>query len=194
MVRLGAERRGFLGELIDDQLNQVKQDALAFASACADQRRRDGTGIFKSPWKSKWSAMRMFSDRDLPQEIRSSAFQLSSALHNCDGLFDLIDREIRHVDFPGSDDDDCYKSRFGPGGFLPDELCKELDTTTASLNKYAKAIGIETPTKGQRNFRYRVFDRELICRYIVASVSDTTTVQAARRILAEIESKSNNKK
>jgi hypothetical protein len=194
MVRLGADRRASLGELIDDHLNQVKQKGLAFAAACAGEKRSDGSGIFKSPWKGAWSMRRMFADRDLAKGVRSAAFGIFTALHNCDELFYLIDREIRQIDFPGSEDDDSYKSRFGPGGYLPDEICKELDISTATLNKYAKAIGVDTPAKGQRNFRYRVFDRELICRHIIAAVSDTDTVEAARQIVTDIESKSNNKK
>lgn len=71
--------------------------------------------------------------------------------------------------------------------YLPKELAVELDISDKSLSTYAKAAGVDTPGRGQRNHRYSETDREAICRHIMASGGAPEPVSLARSIVDEIE-------
>lgn len=79
-------------------------------------------------------------------------------------------------------------------GLLPSELATELSSSTATINKYAKSAGVKTPGRGRSNFRYSADDREKIIRQIANHGSDSIIVGRCKEILAEIESKSKNRK
>jgi hypothetical protein len=74
---------------------------------------------------------------------------------------------------------------------LSAELCGQLGgISTATLNAYAKAAGVNTPGRGQRNFRYSADDSRRVLQWVADSGSDAGTVKCAREALREIETKS----
>jgi hypothetical protein len=74
--------------------------------------------------------------------------------------------------------------------FLAAELREALHISDTTLNSYAKAAGVTTPGKGHRDHRYSTEDASKICEHITSNVSTTGIVDPARKMLAEIQTKS----
>jgi hypothetical protein len=186
LIRLGAERRGTLMEPINAALSRVKEKGKEFAAACR--------GIF--PTQGAWEDVPLmkidYMDPEYSNEFRWATEDICVELYKCDKLFEAIAQAIPKTESPGIDDDNNYKNRFEPVGFLPKELRKKLGgISKPTLRTYAKNAGISLlPKKGGKNFRYLFKDVVKICSYIISNVGDTDVVEAARKLFAEIEIKS----
>lgn len=55
-----------------------------------------------------------------------------------------------------------------------------------TLNRYAKLAGVQTPRRGQRNFRYSDADARKIMQTILAQASDTLLLARVRAALADM--------
>ena len=75
-------------------------------------------------------------------------------------------------------------------GWLSSEVVAKLDTTSKTVNKYAKAAGIATPGRGKRNHRYSDGDLLGICRQVRSDSSDAMLVSRCKELLEEMETKS----
>lgn len=190
LIKLGAERRGLLADVIDAGLNQVKEQSRLFVAACKRTQRRK----YQDPYARKFEQYLEYQVSFPPKAVHA-ADNLMISLHECDALFAEITRVIQQTDSPSSGEGKIYTPRFEPVGYLPKDLCERLaGIATVTLNKYAKGARIRTPRKGQRNFRYSFDDIKTLCDYIIAEVSHGTIVTAARQLLLEIENKSKDQK
>jgi hypothetical protein len=132
LVRLGAERSGYLAELIDTTLNQVKEQGKKFTGA---------TGRSLVIRDTPASALMEFSRVDDTRDSSWATEDMREQMIRCDRLFAAVDQAIHQTDPLTSGDDDRYTNRFETDGYLPKNLRKKLagisDTT---LKKYAKKV------------------------------------------------------
>jgi hypothetical protein len=76
---------------------------------------------------------------------------------------------------------------------IPGELAALLDTTTATVNKYARLADVPTPGRGQRGPHYTRENGITICKSILEHSRDGKLRQRARELLtkpAQIQPKS----
>jgi hypothetical protein len=185
LVKLGAERRGSLSEVIDTGLNRVKEQSKAFVAVSRRLRRRS----YEDRYPRKFADY-MGHQVSFPPKAVHAADHLWIKLNECDELFAAIDRAIRQADSLGSDEGNTYEPRFEPEGYLSKDLCDKLGgIKTATLNKYAKGAGLNTPKVGQRNYLYSFKDTKILCEYMIAKGSHGDIVKAAQQLLPEAENK-----
>lgn len=59
--------------------------------------------------------------------------------------------------------------------------------SSATLNRYAKRADVETPRRGQRNFRYSTADVCTILKRIIDNTAETSVLGAAKAALANLQ-------
>jgi hypothetical protein len=72
----------------------------------------------------------------------------------------------------------------GGQGYPPSVLATKLGLrTTATVNKYAKKLGITTPRTGERDYIYPLADVVKLCRHLTTAGSDQTIRSKAEQLL-----------
>ena len=187
LVKLGAERRGFLAELIDADMKGVLKRVTTFVAAVMREPVPDG----RKSWEG--ATLDTIFSNYVPTAVAvlDAAIELRVALSKCDWLFCCIDQEIQQTDSPGREEGTGYILRFDSDGFSPKELYGALKISDKSLHKYADEAGVVTPGRGEgRSHRYSLADAATICRYVIANVTDEVPVENAKQLLLKIETKS----
>ena len=175
-----------LAGLIDEALNRIIEFGEAFVNACSS---------VAPPESPFWEDM---SNEEIllrgSNDIKIAKIDLMRELWECWEFFATIDTEILREASSQRDDGNGGDEGITPVTYLPTFLCSKLDISNPSLNKYAKAAGVDTPGKGKRNHRYSQADFEAILQHVIGNVSDTKIVERARQMQLEIKSKSKDEK
>lgn len=66
-------------------------------------------------------------------------------------------------------------------------LREMTNLSNATLNKYAKRANVETPRRGQRNFRYSTADVRTILQEIIGRTAESSVLGASKKALANLK-------